>query len=155
ACSSPQSPSLAVRLDPDGLDHTFAWDAGPFARLLDAFARAGLEQAEHEFVARQVERATKCRVRVGGARDREPELVFGHAGPEALGRVQHRAEPRIRLSQTCPNAVSGPWHRRRARRDCGSTKMGSSRVEFRILGPLAVRVDGAPVPAGGPKQRAL
>jgi DNA-binding SARP family transcriptional activator len=30
-----------------------------------------------------------------------------------------------------------------------------NRLEFRILGPLAVRVDGAPVPIGGPKQRAL
>src|SRR6516165_6981027 len=33
--------------------------------------------------------------------------------------------------------------------------MRSSRLEFRILGPLSVRVDGAAVPAGGPKQRAL
>src|SRR5215207_5074604 len=33
--------------------------------------------------------------------------------------------------------------------------MAASRLEFRILGPLAVRVDGAPVPIGGPKQRAL
>src|SRR5712691_9992877 len=33
--------------------------------------------------------------------------------------------------------------------------MASSRLEFRILGPLTVRVDGVPVPAGGPKQRAL
>ena len=33
--------------------------------------------------------------------------------------------------------------------------MAASRLEFRILGPLAVRVDGAPVPVGGPKQRAL
>jgi WD40 repeat protein/DNA-binding SARP family transcriptional activator len=29
------------------------------------------------------------------------------------------------------------------------------RIEFRILGPLAVRIDGGPVPIGGPKQRAL
>src|SRR6478752_7922880 len=29
------------------------------------------------------------------------------------------------------------------------------RLEFRILGPLTVRVDGATVPIGGPKQRAL
>lgn len=29
------------------------------------------------------------------------------------------------------------------------------RLEFRILGPLAVRADGAPVAIGGPKQRAL
>ena len=33
--------------------------------------------------------------------------------------------------------------------------MAASRLEFRILGPLAVCVDGAPVPVGGPKQRAL
>jgi WD40 repeat protein/DNA-binding SARP family transcriptional activator len=30
-----------------------------------------------------------------------------------------------------------------------------SRLEFRILGPLVVRVDGTPVAIGGPKQRAL
>jgi WD40 repeat protein/DNA-binding SARP family transcriptional activator len=29
------------------------------------------------------------------------------------------------------------------------------RIDFRILGPLVVRVDGSPVPVGGPKQRAL
>jgi WD40 repeat protein/DNA-binding SARP family transcriptional activator len=33
--------------------------------------------------------------------------------------------------------------------------MGSNHLEFRILGPLTVRVDGVAVPAGGPKQRAL
>jgi WD40 repeat protein/DNA-binding SARP family transcriptional activator len=33
--------------------------------------------------------------------------------------------------------------------------MAASRLEFRILGPLAVRVDGNSVPIGGPKQRAL
>src|SRR5690348_12901987 len=36
----------------------------------------------------------------------------------------------------------------------GDAAMGS-RLEFRILGPLTVRVDGAVVHAGGPKQRAL
>jgi len=33
--------------------------------------------------------------------------------------------------------------------------MAMSRLEFRILGPLTVRVDGVAVPIGGPKQRAL
>jgi WD40 repeat protein/DNA-binding SARP family transcriptional activator len=33
--------------------------------------------------------------------------------------------------------------------------MPASRLEFRILGPLSVRVDGEPVALGGPKQRAL
>src|SRR6187455_1373620 len=33
--------------------------------------------------------------------------------------------------------------------------MAADRLEFRILGPLSVRVDGAEVPIGGPKQRAL
>ena len=33
--------------------------------------------------------------------------------------------------------------------------MAARRLEFRILGPLSVRVDGAAVPVGGPKQRAL
>ena len=31
----------------------------------------------------------------------------------------------------------------------------ATRLDFRILGPLAVRVDGTPIAAGGPKQRAL
>src|SRR6185503_13853996 len=30
-----------------------------------------------------------------------------------------------------------------------------NRLEFRILGPLSLRVNGADVPLGGPKQRAL
>jgi WD40 repeat protein/DNA-binding SARP family transcriptional activator len=33
--------------------------------------------------------------------------------------------------------------------------MAASHLEFRILGPLAVRVDGTALPIGGPKQRAL
>jgi len=33
--------------------------------------------------------------------------------------------------------------------------MSASRLEFRILGPLVVRVDGSSVAIGGPKQRAL
>src|SRR4051794_2465818 len=33
--------------------------------------------------------------------------------------------------------------------------MAGNRLEFRILGPLVVRVDGAAVPIGGPKQRGL
>src|SRR5262245_10862649 len=33
--------------------------------------------------------------------------------------------------------------------------MAAMRLEFRILGPLVVRVDGEAVPIGGPKQRAL
>jgi WD40 repeat protein/DNA-binding SARP family transcriptional activator len=33
--------------------------------------------------------------------------------------------------------------------------MSTARLEFRILGPLSVRVDGETVPVGGPKQRAL
>ena len=33
--------------------------------------------------------------------------------------------------------------------------MAARRLDFRILGPLSVRVDGAELPIGGPKQRAL
>ena len=33
--------------------------------------------------------------------------------------------------------------------------MANARLEFRILGPLVVEADGAPVSIGGPKQRAL
>jgi DNA-binding SARP family transcriptional activator len=35
------------------------------------------------------------------------------------------------------------------------TEMPATRLEFRILGPLSLRVDGSPVALGGPKQRAL
>jgi WD40 repeat protein/DNA-binding SARP family transcriptional activator len=35
------------------------------------------------------------------------------------------------------------------------TEMPASLLEFRILGPLSVRVDGSPIALGGPKQRAL
>ena len=35
------------------------------------------------------------------------------------------------------------------------TQMPTSRLEFRILGPLTVRVEGVALPIGGPKQRAL
>src|SRR3954454_10621618 len=28
-------------------------------------------------------------------------------------------------------------------------------MEFRVLGPVEIRVDGHPIPSGGPKQRAL
>jgi WD40 repeat protein/DNA-binding SARP family transcriptional activator len=34
-------------------------------------------------------------------------------------------------------------------------RMAASRVEFRVLGPLTMRVDGRAVPVGGPKQRAI
>jgi DNA-binding SARP family transcriptional activator len=33
--------------------------------------------------------------------------------------------------------------------------MATPRIEFRILGPLTVLVDGSPIAIGGPKQRAL
>ena len=33
--------------------------------------------------------------------------------------------------------------------------MATSRLEFRLLGPLTVTVDGVPIAVGGPKQRAL
>src|SRR5579862_3970261 len=36
-----------------------------------------------------------------------------------------------------------------------SSDMSSSRLRFRILGPLAAFADGEPLPIGGPKQRAL
>ena len=59
------------------------------------------------------------------------------------------------MSQTCPKAVTPPWNLTVRARTLGAQANGASRLEFRILGPLVVRVDGAAVPIGGPKQRAL
>src|SRR5205814_10230096 len=56
--------------------------------------------------------------------------------------------------QTRPSLVSGASNRLFGREDWG-TEMPASRLEFRILGPLSVRMDGVPVALGGPKQRAL
>jgi DNA-binding SARP family transcriptional activator/class 3 adenylate cyclase len=41
------------------------------------------------------------------------------------------------------------------RKHRGTVRLGEQRMEFRILGPLDVREDGAPVAFGGTKQRAL
>jgi WD40 repeat protein/DNA-binding SARP family transcriptional activator len=57
------------------------------------------------------------------------------------------------VSQSCPKRVPTPGTR--ASKGAGSDAQMARRVDFRILGPLMVRVDGAPVPIGGPKQRAL
>ena len=148
-----------MRLYPDGLDHALARHARALACTLHAVGRGGLEQAEDEFVAGQVERSLEGCERplpgvVIGARSREQKLVFGHAGPEALGRVQHGGN----VPESCPKAVpsaSRPLGKDAAALETVTGEMGSSRLEFRILGPLTVRVDGAPVAAGGPKQRAL
>jgi DNA-binding SARP family transcriptional activator len=39
--------------------------------------------------------------------------------------------------------------------EIASQKCKSQRVEFWVLGPLEVRIDGRPLALGGPKQRAL
>src|SRR5439155_70200 len=151
---------LSVRREPDSLDHALARHPRSLARLLDGCGRRRLEHAKHELVSGQVQRASKNRARthaalIGGSADRDAKLRLRHAGPEALGRVEHGREPPQWLSQRCPKPIPRPWQRGRRARDSDEAKMGSPRVEFRILGPLAVHVDGTPVPAGGPKQRAL
>src|SRR5262245_19071801 len=94
----------SARGEPDGLDDPLARQSCLLARLLDLFACAGVEQAEHELVAGQVERAAEARVRRAlsacGVIGRESELLLGYAGPEALRRVEHgRKHPACR-SQT-------------------------------------------------------
>src|SRR5262245_15340546 len=58
------------------------------------------------------------------------------------------------MSQSCPKTVRVVVLTLR-REDTFSKQMSASRIEFRILGPLTVRVDGVSLPIGGPKQRAL
>ena len=55
------------------------------------------------------------------------------------------------MSQSCPKRVPAAGTTSRRRRTCAM----ASRLEFRVLGPLTVRVDGVRSPSGGPKQRAL
>lgn len=59
------------------------------------------------------------------------------------------------VSQGCPKGVTAPGIEVTGGRHSCLRAMAASRLEFRILGPLAVRVDGNAVPIGGPKQRAL
>src|SRR5512132_1110624 len=62
------------------------------------------------------------------------------------------------VPQACPRVVprrSAPLVLALPKDDTFLGPMAASRLEFRILGPLAVRVDGVSVPVGGPKQRAL
>src|SRR5207247_6632004 len=118
-----------------------------------------LEQAEDELIAGEVERALEERARfltglVTGSRGREAKLLLADAGPEAFGCVEHSGEGLEALSQSCPNRVS-PLVRRSLKVETVRRGMASNRLEFRVLGPLTVRVDGVAVPAGGPKQRAV
>src|SRR6266511_5159658 len=83
--------SFPVGCDPHRPDDALAGHACALTRVLDGGGRGGVEQAEHELVARQVERSPEDRVwPLSGLASRprcgEPELVLGHAGPEALGR---------------------------------------------------------------------
>src|SRR5438876_2116237 len=59
------------------------------------------------------------------------------------------------MSQSCPSGVTTPGIESTSAGHSGLGPMAVSRLEFRILGPLAVRVDGTSIPIGGPKQRAL
>src|SRR5205823_4283646 len=93
--------SLPVGLDPDGLDDALAGHSRPFACALHAATREGLEQAEDELVAGEVERSLEGRARflpalVTRSRGRQPKLVLGYAGPEAFGCVEHTGRGRAR-----------------------------------------------------------
>ena len=80
---------------------------GSFARLLDQLARGCVEEAEHD-ARRRRGRARRGRPRAPRRRSVRPhgggetKLVLGHAGPEALGRVQHRGQSSAR---GCPKPV--------------------------------------------------
>ncbi len=107
------------------------------ARLLDHLTRRCVEEAENELVADEVERATEGRASRGiGSTDGESKLVFGHAGPEALGRVQHRGQW---SADCCPKPVPN------ASRPLGK---GARALETSLHGSEPSRV-----PASGPAHR--
>src|SRR5207249_515950 len=58
-------------------------------------------------------------------------------------------------SQTCPKTVRSACADPAQGGHFSRAQMQMNRLEFRILGPLTVWVDGVSVPIGGPKQRAL
>ena len=69
---------LSARGDPDGLDDALAGHARVLARALDGRTRGGVEQAEDELVAGEVERSPEGRLWplpgvVPGLHGREPE----------------------------------------------------------------------------------
>ena len=59
------------------------------------------------------------------------------------------------ISQTCPKTVRSACADPAQGGHFSRAQMQMNRLEFRILGPLTVWVDGVSVPIGGPKQRAL
>src|SRR5262245_12730654 len=120
------------------------------------------------------------RRRTGRARARRPagRALPGRSSVAALrlccrrARRRAGARPRSRRARSIwpcrasvgivprsrPKLVPAPSRPLVSRSPVGDTllrAMAASRLEFRILGPLAVRVDGTSVPIGGPKQRAL
>src|SRR5207248_3662107 len=104
--------------------------------------------AENELVSGEVERSAEGRLRslpgfAPGSRGGQPELVLRHAGPEAFGRVEHHCDRPTTVSQSCPKRVIAPRIEGISRGHSGLRAMAATRLEFRILGPLAVRIDGA------------
>ena len=144
-------------LDPDGLDDALAGHARLLAGLLHAAAGGRLEQAEDELVAGKVERSAERRpfsvsLPADAAASRSSSSVT--PGQKHLAVYSIARSVTERCPKVVPSRAPRAWYRR-----LGRTKlldaMSSTRLEFRILGPLLVRVDGVEVPIGGPKQRAL
>ena len=120
-----------------------------------------LEEAENEIISGEQQRvevgdAIAARGRSHGALRDYLEVGLGDAGPVALGRIQHAAKPHpsgvSRMLQAA-SALGASQHRP----VWGTLEGGGvdTRLEFGILGPLEVRLDGTPVRVGGPRQRAL
>jgi hypothetical protein len=75
--------------DPDGLDDALTRHARALAGALHRGGRRGLEEAENELVAGEVERSAEARLGslpgfASGSGDGEPELLLRQAGPVAL-----------------------------------------------------------------------
>ena len=126
------------------------------ARRPHGFPRPGLEEAENQLVVREEQGAEARRRPVpGGPIEGIANFAFGDAGPEAFRRVEHPA----RIARRCPKPVpktSSGLGRSAAATETPRRRMATNQqIEFRVLGPLAVRIGGRAVAAGGPKQRAL
>jgi YVTN family beta-propeller protein len=136
------------------------WDAEPVLTCFTA-VREGPWKAQNEIISGEQQRAEAgdaiaARVRAGSRRAVRDLLEFGlgDAGPTALAGYSMRAsltpwrcENASRMLQTRSQLMSAVGGLEEVAVD--------THLEFGILGPLEVRLDGTPVRVGGPRQRAL
>ena len=101
---------LLSGLDPHGVDDPLTGHPGPFARLLDQRARTRVEQAEHDVVADEVERAAEDSLRpragwIGRACAASRSSSSVTPGQKHLAVYSIGRDRRAQVSQSCPKGV--------------------------------------------------